>query len=144
MKSRRTALVFAVLAVVLLVSLSACATIILPFPSQSSGGSKGGGPKVDHQPKKQLTFPAIANNSTVRLEAGDYVGDLTIRANKVTIIGRGAGATRILGRVTILGNNCTISQLTIAGPVAISGNNADLRGARVEGKVSSSGKNNAW
>lgn len=128
----------------LLIFLGSCTTVSFVVPGPAKGGTKAGPANVIPPAKRDLPFPAISNNSTVRLEAGDYVGDLTIKANKVTIIGRGVGATRIRGNLTIIGNNCTISQLTVSGIVRISGNNANLQGAHVEGKVQSTGKNNAW
>jgi hypothetical protein len=147
MKSMRRILIGMMAATALLMFLGACMSFSFAAPESTQGGSKGGtkgGSKVAPPAKRDLPFPAISNNSTVRLEAGDYVGDLTIRANKVTIIGRGVGATRIRGNLTIIGNNCTMDQLTITGFVRIIGNNADLRGAYVEGKVQSTGKNNVW
>ncbi len=146
MKSVTRVVAAAAVGAFLVVALVGCVTLWIPGagPGLAKAGGKGGGPKDAPRATRELSLPPLSNNSTIRLEAGDYVGDLTIRANKVTIVGRGAGATRIRGRVTILGNNCTMTQLSILGPVLINGSNADLRGARVEGKVTSSGKNNAW
>jgi hypothetical protein len=144
MRSHRFTLVFAAVAALLLLSLADCTTIMLPVPGPASGGRKGSPAKVAPPARHDLPFPAISNHSTVKLEAGNYIGDLTIKANKVTIIGRGVGATRIRGNLTIIGNNCTMTQLTISGFVRIDGNNADLRGAQVEGKVQSTGKDNVW
>ncbi len=84
------------------------------------------------------------NNSTVRLRAGRYTGDLNIRSNKVTIEGRGTGITEIHGDVQIHGNSCTLRNVTVTGNVYLYGNNNDLRNARIAGKVTSRGKNNRW
>jgi hypothetical protein len=123
------------IAVILAVVLAGCTIAYVNVPEPGKGR---------HPTKRDLPFPVIANNSTIRLEAADYIGDVSIRANKVTIIGRGIAVTRIRGNVTISGNNCAMHQLTIAGSVLISGNNADLRGTRIQGKVHSAGKNNRW
>ena len=138
MKWTKHASIAGMVAVVLLVLLGGCMVAYVTVPGPGKG--KPGRPPA----KRDLPFPVIANNSTVRLEAADYIGNLTIRANKVTVVGRGTRVTRIRGNVTIMGNNCAMHGLTIAGSVLISGNNADLRGTRIAGKVRSSGKNNRW
>jgi hypothetical protein len=144
MKPMRHVVVRAALALFLVIAMAGCVTAWIPDYRPAKSGGKAGGAVADPKASREIPFPRVSNNSTIMLEAAEYVGDLTLRANKVTIIGRGPGATSIRGRVTIVGNNCTMSQLTIRGPVLINGNNADLRAARIEGKVSSTGKNNAW
>lgn len=88
-------------------------------------------------------WPNVGNNQTLRLESGSYSGGV-ITANKVTVIGRGRGATVIRGDLVIRGNSCTARDVTIEGDVVITGNNADLRGARIRGAVDSRGQNNVW
>lgn len=84
------------------------------------------------------------NNSTVRLEAARYRGDVEIRANKVVLKGRGNRATEIAGNVRISGNSCTLTGLTVTGNVYLSGNNNNVQGANVTGEVISQGNNNSW
>jgi formylmethanofuran dehydrogenase subunit C len=101
----------------------------------SSGGSK--------QVSASQLGP-FDNNSTVRLEAVRYRGNVEIRANKVVFKGRGTGATEIAGDVRISGNSCTLTGLTVSGDVYLSGNNNSLRGVNVKGNVISEGNNNSW
>lgn len=84
------------------------------------------------------------NNSTVELEAGRYRGDVVISANKVVLKGQGIGVSEISGDVSITGNSCTLSGLSISGNVYLSGNNNSLRNTRVSGQVISEGNNNSW
>jgi pectate lyase len=93
--------------------------------------------------KEQKPIPTIRNNTTVRLGRGYYRGG-TIASNKVTLIGRGTGATVIRGNLIITGNNCVVRGLTVDGNVVIRGNNANLTRARILGRVDSSGNNNVW
>ena len=84
------------------------------------------------------------NNSTVRLDAGRYRGDLSIEANKVRLEGAGSRSTSINGDVYINGNTCKIRALTVTGDVYLNGNNNSLRSVKVNGEVISSGNNNSW
>jgi hypothetical protein len=135
MRSTKRAIGVVVVTVILLALLSGCVGFYLAVPGQVKGSPPA---------KRAPQLPPIRNNATVRLEAADYVGDLSVSANKVTIVGRGYEVTRILGNVVITGNNCVMRQLTITGSVRISGNNADLRDARIQGAVRSTGNNNLW
>ncbi len=86
----------------------------------------------------------LRNNTSLKLDSGVYKGDITIRENRVTLLGEGTARTLIDGNIHITGNNCTLGNLRVQGDVYLSGNNADLRSAVIEGKVSSSGNHNRW
>lgn len=101
------------------------------------------GKTVERTQTGLISLPSAGNNETVRLDRGDYTGGV-ISSNKVSLVGRGIGATVIRGDLRISGNSCTVRAVTIDGNVVISGNNADLKNARVLGSVSSSGNNNRW
>ena len=135
MKATKYACAAAIITILLALLLGGCAGAYVAVR-----GPESRAPSAKGDPR----FPLIRNNATVRLQAADYIGDLNIGANNVTIIGRGPELTRIRGNVTITGNKCTMHQLTIAGSVFISGNSADLRGARIQGVVRSTGNNNHW
>lgn len=122
-----------------LLLLTSCTS--LDYIAVTAGGSTGGG-SAGAPPVREIGKPA--NNSTVRLDPGTYRGGITISANKVTLIGAGAGRTLIDGDINITGNSCTVSGAHIRGNVNVSGNNADLTGARIDGRVQSSGNNNSW
>ena len=82
------------------------------------------------------------NNTTYRVGAGVYVGDLVIHANKVVLAGAGADSTVFADDVVINGNSCTLRGLAVRGDVTINGNNNDIRGVRVLGRVRINGNNN--
>jgi hypothetical protein len=89
------------------------------------------------------TLPQISNNTTVELD--DVVYKSTdIRANNVTIRGKGVVLTVIEGDWRIVGNNVTVSKLTIEGNAILEGNNIVLEGLRITGSVQSTGQNNSW
>jgi hypothetical protein len=74
------------------------------------------------------TLPQISNNTTVELD--DVVYKSTdIRANNVTIRGKGVVLTVIEGDWRIVGNNVTVSKLTIEGNAILEGNNIVLEGS---------------
>lgn len=128
-------------AVLSLFVLSACLT---PSVITVSSGSSRGQSQEGQGASSSLPGTISANNETIRLQPGRYGGTLTIRGNRVTVIGAGTGSTEIAGNLRITGNSATVSGLTISGSVLISGNNADLTGARILGSVQSSGNNNRW
>ncbi len=101
-------------------------------------GKEAGSPEATYR-----TPDSFENNSTVRLKAAQYSGNLVIRSKKVAIQGRGAGSTEIRGDVQIDGNSCTLRGLTVTGDVYLNGNNNTLRTVRVAGQVVSNGKNNS-
>jgi hypothetical protein len=106
---------------------------------EPSGGTGAG--------KQQISSSRIgpfANNSSVRLEAAQYIGDVEIRANKVVLSGAGPRATEIAGDLAVHGNVCTIRSLSVTGNVYLYGNNNTLRNVRIGGKVISRGNNNSW
>ena len=113
-------------------------------PAQKDAPPAQGGQRSTPPAAKAQPFPAVANNARVLLNPGDYAGDIVIRANNTTIAGRGVGATRIVGDVTIVGNNVILRDLTIVGNVQIRGNGADLRETRIQGRVTASGKGGLW
>jgi hypothetical protein len=112
--------------------LGGCLSVELSLP---------GGP----MPSYSLTAIRVANNSTVRLEAGVYEGRLDINANNATIIGAGIGRTVIRGPVTINGNTNEFRGLSIIGPVRINGNTNDLSRCDLsDAWISANGNNNRY
>lgn len=115
-------------------ALSGCTTVVTTRP-----GPRRAGPSV-----KVETLKPIRNNAVVHLREGVYRGDLDIRSNKVTLVGRGKRMTIIQGTVTVYGNNCSIQSLTITGDLILRGNNNDAVDATVRGRIVSFGNNNLW
>lgn len=113
------------LALLTLAAISSCVSLS-PF---SLGFSSG---KPSDSARVAGTF---RNNGTVYLEAGTYRGNLTIKENMVTVVGKGTGLTLIDGDVRIDGNSCTLRLLRVRGDLYLNGNNADIREIVVEGRV---------
>jgi hypothetical protein len=86
----------------------------------------------------------FSNNSTGRLQAALYSGDVEIRANRVELLGVHPESTVISGDVRIYGNGCSLRSLSITGDVYLYGNNNDVSEAEIDGRVVSEGKNNIW
>ncbi|MFW5801754.1 MAG: hypothetical protein ACOCVC_06950 [Spirochaeta sp.] len=86
----------------------------------------------------------LDNNQTLTLDSANYSGNLTIRANQVTIRGQGGQNSIIDGDVTIHGNGVTISRVRINGDVILHGNNNSLSGTIIRGQIRDHGNNNRF
>ncbi|MDT8297428.1 MAG: hypothetical protein RQ801_03935 [Spirochaetaceae bacterium] len=97
----------------------------------------------DVKEESRKSLPQIGNNTTVELDGVVYTAS-DVRANKVKIMGKGVVLTVIRGDWRIVGNNVTVSKLTIEGNAILEGNNIVLEGLRITGSVQSTGQNNSW
>ncbi len=101
------------------------------------------GPVVSGPQATQFSTDSIpiGNNVTVQLQPAQYVGNLVIQANNVTIYGSGVNVTYIVGDVLITGNNCLLANLTVTGRVIVEGNNSNVARAQVNRGVAFQGPN---
>jgi hypothetical protein len=135
---KRTNLLSATLVALCLTALiSGCASFD-DMMRTSSGAKNNSGSQATVQ-----SIPGFTNNSTINLDAVSY-RSVVIDMNKVNIIGKGPGATILVGDLRITGNVVSLKNLSVNGNVFLEGNNVELTDVEISGRVESTGNNNSW
>ena len=125
--------------IVLALLLNSCTTFSFSFDGSGDSGSEN----RSADSGRVMAIPAFGNNETVNLDAGRYEARVIDR-NKVVLVGRGTGATTVVGDLRITGNGAEDRNLTIQRDAVLEGNSIVLTGLRVTGRIRSTGNNNSW